>query len=293
MNEYPDAFEGFTNALTSLDKFITNTNRISELLSLIDRPYTEIYHERKDACDRLIIALDDAIGIAISVATKLDNTVAARAMQSYRLRIKSVSFNGVSEIALRVIDFISPITDEFQLSGLPAEQFTMLQELSGSFREIMQSTSYELSTRKTAKTELSELVRENRMILKVDMDNFVKSRRITFPALYNAYMTERKIKRHRRKSITESQLCEITGTVTDSATGLPLANAVINLTSPETILYTDEDGYYLVEDLEAGEYTVNCHLEGYDVPAGVTVTAAAGESLVVDFALVPAQQPSA
>ncbi len=293
MNEYPDAFESFTNAIASRDKFMSNTERISELLSLIDRPYTEIYHERKDAGDRLVSALDDAIGIAISVATKMDDAVSARAMKNYRKRIKTASFNGVSEIALRVINFISPNAEEFQASGFPTGQFEALQELSGSFREIMQSTSFELSTRKTAKTELSALAAENRMILKVDLDNFVKSRRRAFPALYNAYMTERRIKRHKRKSPGETTLCEITGTVTDSATGLPLADAVINLLSPETIVTTDEDGMYVIEDLEAGEYTVSCHIEGYEVPAGVTVTAVAGDSLVVDFALVPAQQQEA
>jgi len=293
MNEYQDAFEGVTNAMASRDKFISNTERISELLSLVDRPYTEIYHERKDASDRLVSALDDAIGIAISVAAKIDNAVAARAMQNYRLRIKAVSFNGISEISLRVIDFITANAEEFQSSGFSAEQLSVLQELSGILRDILQSTSFELSTRKTAKTELSTLASENRMILKVDLDNFVKSRRKAFPALYNAYMTERSIKRHRRKSPAETALCEISGTVTDSATGQPLANAVINLLTPETIIITDEDGVYVIEELAAGTYTVSCHLAGYEVPAGITVTAAAGESPVVDFALVPAQQQAA
>jgi len=293
MNENQDAFEGFTNAIASRDKFISNTERISELLSLIDRPYTEIYHERKDASDRLVSALDDAIGIAISVAAKIDNAVAVRAMQSYRMSIKAVSFNGISEISLRVIDFITANAEEFQASGFSAEQLSVLQQLSGALRDILQSTSFELSTRKTAKTELSSLASENRMILKVDLDNFVKSRRKFFPALYNAYMTERRIKRHKRRSSGETTLCEISGTITDSATGMPLANAVVNLLSPETIETTDEDGVYVIDELEAGDYTVSCHIDGYEVPAAITVTAVAGDSLVVDFALTPAQQAAA
>lgn len=293
MDQYPEAFEGFTNAITSRDKFNTNTERISELLSLIDRPYTEIYHERKDFRNRLVVALDDAIGIAISVATRLDNTVAQKAMQSYRSRIRLVSFNGVSEIALRVIDFIGPNAEEFQSSGFPAEQFASLQEMSGSYRDLLQSTDFLLSTRKTAHRDLSALIKENRLILTGHLDNFIKNRRIVFPALYNAYMTERRIKRRKRRSSDESSLCEISGTVTDSVTGLPLANAIINLLTPETIETTDEDGVYVIEELEPGDYTLSCHMEGYEVPAAITVTAAAGENPVVDFALVPAQQQAA
>ena len=74
---------------------------------------------------------------------------------------------------------------------------------------------------------------------------------------------------------------------------MPLANAVINLLTPETIETTDEDGVYMIEELEAGDYTLSCHMEGYEVPAAITVTAAAGENPVVDFALVPAQQQAA
>ncbi|MBN1949233.1 MAG: T9SS type A sorting domain-containing protein, partial [Candidatus Cloacimonetes bacterium] len=37
----------------------------------------------------------------------------------------------------------------------------------------------------------------------------------------------------------------------------------------------------------AGDYTVTCYLEGYEVPDGVEVTVIAGETVIVDFILEP------
>ena len=70
-------------------------------------------------------------------------------------------------------------------------------------------------------------------------------------------------------------------------TGEPLENAVITLLTPETVIETDQDGYYLLDELEAGELVFTCHLPGYEVPPEEKVTAVAGESLVVDFSLKP------
>lgn len=294
MNDYPDAFEEFAKAIFYRDKFMANNERISELISMLDRPYTEYTTRKRDEATRLQSAIRNAIKIGLSVARSLQNNTMLEAFKNYRRSLWHISYHSLSELSLRVVEGISNNMEEALALGLTSKQFTDLQELSSSFREIMQSTLYDLSSRRSARRELSALVKENMEILAYHLDGLVSTLETSSPAFFNAYFTVREKKRRKRKSTSnDSQLCEITGTVTDSVTGLPIDNAVINLASPETILYTDEDGYYLVEDLVAGTYTVSCHLEGYEVPAGVTVTSAAGDSLVVDFALVPAQQQAA
>jgi len=291
LNDYPDAFEGFTSIITARDSFAGNTDRMSELLSILDRPYTEHHAQKRDAASRLYSALDNAIGAAISTASELHDNVMLQTMKNYRTSLRHYSYHSLSETALRVVDILNANLETALLNGITNDEFAQLQELSSSFREIMQTTSYELSSRIAAHNELKSLSKANNKLLTDYLDLFVKGRKTAFPALFNAYMTERKRKQRRKKTVNSAtEPAEITGTVTDSLTGLPLANAVINLTSPETIVNTDEDGMYVLDELEAGTYTVSCHLEGYEVPAGVTVTAAAGDSLLVDFVLVPAQQ---
>ncbi len=294
LNDYPDAFEGFTSIITARDTFAGNNERMSELLSFLDRPYTEYHAMKRDSASRLHTSLDNAIGAAISMASDLHDSVMQQNMRNYRASLWHYSYHSLAEIAVRVIDYLNAHLETALLSGITNDEFTELQSLSSAFREIMQSTSYDLSSRKAAHNELRVLAKSNRKLLTDYLDSFVKGRKTAFPAFHNAYMSERKSRRRKKKSVSSvTDSAEITGTVTDSATGLPLANAVINLASPETIVNTDEDGMYALDELEAGTYTVSCHLEGYDVPASVTVTVAAGDSPVVDFALVPAQQAAA
>lgn len=294
LNDYPDAFEGFTAIINARDTFAGNTEHMTELLSMLDRPYTEHHALKRDAASRLHSALNNAIGAAISMSLELNDNVMHQTMKNYRASLWHYSYHSLSEIALRVVDTLGANLEAALLNGITNDEFTELQGLSSSFREIMQSTLYDLSSRKAAQNELRLLSKANNKLLTDYLDLFVKSRKKAFPAFFNAYMTERKPKPRRKKTVNDiSDPADISGTVTDSSTGLPVANAVINLASPETIAHTDDDGYYLLEELAAGEYVVSCYLEGYDVPASITVTAAAGESLVVDFALVPAQQQAA
>ncbi|MDA3813104.1 MAG: T9SS type A sorting domain-containing protein [Candidatus Cloacimonetes bacterium] len=73
----------------------------------------------------------------------------------------------------------------------------------------------------------------------------------------------------------------IAGTVTDSD-GNFLENAEI--TAGIYSVQTDINGEYEME-VEVGDYTVSCYLEGYEIPDDVQVTVIASETSVADFIL--------
>ncbi|MFC1898545.1 carboxypeptidase regulatory-like domain-containing protein [Candidatus Cloacimonadota bacterium] len=73
----------------------------------------------------------------------------------------------------------------------------------------------------------------------------------------------------------------IAGTVTDSG-GNFLVNAEI--TAGVYTAQTGVNGEYEIE-AEAGDYTVSCYLEGYEIPDNVQVTVIAGETVIADFIL--------
>ncbi len=50
--------------------------------------------------------------------------------------------------------------------------------------------------------------------------------------------------------------------------------------------YSDGEGYYQIE-VETGDYTVNCSLEGYISAEPVAITVATSETVTVDFTLAP------
>jgi hypothetical protein len=122
----------------------------------------------------------------------------------------------------------------------------------------------------------------------MQLDTFVRFAEEEHPDLYSGYTFLRKRKTAKTKTGTlEAEPTEIVGTVTDSVTGYPIANATINIVDYNLIETTDTDGCYTLDELEADSYLVHCYAPNYQVPEAVSVTLAAGESLVVNFALTP------
>ncbi len=78
----------------------------------------------------------------------------------------------------------------------------------------------------------------------------------------------------------------ISGTVTDSSTGDPIAGATV--TANGISVSTGTDGIYSIE-LPPGTYTVTASADGYDDSSKTDITVVAEETTPVDFELTPTQ----
>lgn len=76
----------------------------------------------------------------------------------------------------------------------------------------------------------------------------------------------------------------IHGAVYDASTGEPLSNAAVVLNPTNRTLQTDEDGTFLFEELDPGQYTLLVQKEGYYVDRK-SVTAISGETVQTDILL--------
>lgn len=59
------------------------------------------------------------------------------------------------------------------------------------------------------------------------------------------------------------------------------------LVSYDTNAETDADGYYLLDELEQGDYVASCVAYGYQIPETVSFSLGEQEFTEVDFELVP------
>ena len=191
-------------------------------------------------------------------------------------------------MAARVFDELKQYETLAVASGLTAEKLLALKDYTSNFREIVETTDYEISTRKTARVELRLLVRECTQILKDELGPFVDHCKDTSPEFYKAYTTVQAPKRRKkRKAAGESLLCDISGTVTNSVTNEPVPDATILIDGSDINYTTDEDGYYSAEDIAGGYHKITCFSTGFNNPQPMQDTLSEGESLVVDFSLVP------
>jgi hypothetical protein len=288
MNNNPGPFTGFPEIIEARDLFIVKKTRISVLVTELKKPKTEVFGLKTDSRNKLRSALKLAIGTGITVAKRQSNAPLLLALKNYKLTLNRTTIHDLPEMAQRVHTELMQNVTIAAGAGLTAEKLTALQELTTNFREIIESTDYMFNIRKTSRKELRTLVSECIHILQDELDPFVGHCKDTFPDFYNAYTTAREPqKRANKKGVINTAFADITGTVTDSVTGLPIANAILNLLEEESVFNTDEDGYYEIDELLAGKYNLSCHSPGYDVPENVKAEAAAGESLVIDFILVP------
>ncbi|MCK5051354.1 MAG: carboxypeptidase regulatory-like domain-containing protein [Candidatus Cloacimonetes bacterium] len=74
----------------------------------------------------------------------------------------------------------------------------------------------------------------------------------------------------------------VEGVVTNSETGLPIPDAVITLGNEQAT--TDDTGYYIIEDIFAGDHVIYVNVENY-VSTSTEVTIIADETTVLDFVL--------
>jgi hypothetical protein len=291
LNANEDAFEDFQEIIDVKEDFINKKSRISSLVSDLNKPKTEVYGVKTDSRNKLRSALKLAIGTGITVAKKQQNNPLLLALKNYKRVLSRTNTHDLPEMANRVYNELKQNETVATGAGLTPEKLTDLQKLTDSFREIIETTDYEFSSRKTARKELNSLVSDCTLILRDEIDAYAGHCKDTFPGFYNAYFTAREPRKSRKKNVADTELADISGTVTDSVTGLPVANATINVLEMETAFTTDADGYYLVDDLGAGAFTLGCHATGYDVPDQVKDEVTAGESVVIDFRLVPTVNP--
>jgi hypothetical protein len=284
----PDPFEGFTEIIDAKDMFLSKKTRISELLTTLNKPHTEVYGVKMDSRDKLRSLLKLAIGTGITVASRQKNQPLLLSLKNYKNILSKTNTHDLPDMAGRVCNELEQYQALASGAGLTAEKLADLKGLTASFREMIEGTNYEFSSRKVARKELKGLITDCFNILNNELDPFVEHCKETFPDFYNAYTTLRAKKRYsRKKSAVNALSADITGTVTDSLTLEPVQGAIISLLETETIASTDEDGYYQIEEVAVAKYTVGCHAPGYLVPESVKVDPKAGESLVIDFVLVP------
>ena len=79
----------------------------------------------------------------------------------------------------------------------------------------------------------------------------------------------------------------ISGKVTDSVTGDPIAGATLTVDGISAA--TNSSGGYTISDVPAGTYTVKVSADGYQNSSQTDVTVVAGETTIVDFELTPSQ----
>lgn len=279
------AFEGKIKALEARQNFADNADEMSTLITDLTVPLTSVYLNRKKAREALILELGKMLQIGIMFASRIGDEVLLNTLKDFKRRYGSVSANEMIQFANYFMGRVSNQLDEAAEVGITEEDISAFRDKTNAYLEAAEAVSNLLGARRARRIKLNNLILSGNKLLLNDLDRFVIYNAESFPDLNFAYNRVRWSKRRKPSGQSQTAISDISGTVTDVTTGTPLEGATLSLIEHANAITSDKDGYFIFDDLEAGEYTVTCHATGYEVPEPFVVTLTADESVVHNFAL--------
>jgi hypothetical protein len=289
LDNHPEAFEGKDDLLTHKQQFSDFDNRIEELISILIAPVSIVYAPKRESQAALRDKLKRMTGLGILIARKHNNQNLLQTMNVYKALVYKSSSYKLHENAVKVAEAIELHIADAGNFGFTASEVQQFRTMVTAFNEVISETKNQINDRKVNRSELHSLFKECNRLLKEQFDPFILFASESFPALYREYSLIRsKGGRRRNGSANDAINGEISGSVFDTVTGTTVAGATITIPEYNQVAVTDEDGYYLFDELTAGTYKLTCSCPGYLVPAIVTVILDTNNSVVdADINLTP------
>jgi hypothetical protein len=285
LETHQDAFEGKAQALQARQSFADIASEMSSLITDLTVPLTSVYYTRKKNRKELIAELGNMLQIGLMFASREGDLVLLNTLRDFKRRYVSVSTNEVIQFSYYFIEKINEKLEKVSEVGISAEAVLALQDKTVAYQNSVIAVSDILADRQSRRSRVKELIQEGTKILNNDLDRFVQYNATNFHQLNFAYNRVR-WSRHRKASAqTLPAESDISGTVTNINTGLPVEGATLNLIEHDHAITSDKDGYYIFNDLEAGDYTITCHASGYLVPEPFVVNLSPNEGVIHNFAL--------
>ncbi|HPG34671.1 MAG: carboxypeptidase-like regulatory domain-containing protein [Lentimicrobium sp.] len=289
LDNHMQAFEGNQQALAILNSFNEKNNQLAELLPKVTRPVSTLYRPKMNNQAAFVKMLRNVIGMAIAVAAHTGNENQLHTWKLYRKQSYKASAYLLYSMATHLSEELAAQTEILHGLGFTVEKLETFNQMISDFSILVDETRHLLNLRSTDWVSVNSCLKECNNLVTNQIDPLIKSKELDFPGLYNEWQNQRKTKKSKKSdsSLPKADF-DISGTVTDTVTSRPVPYAIVSLTQQGTVTETDEDGYYIFDELMPGAYTLNCYAPGYNVSDTVPVTLD-GESLVVDFKLSPNQ----
>ena len=287
LNNYPQIYNNKTNAIAMIHEFSGETENFSLQISKLLRPASTIHRPKQDVQQKFIVSLKELIGIGILLATHIKDMPLLDIMTIYKRKVLRVSAYKTYEMALDVLAELQNHAEAAMEFGLTDEMLTAFESQIADFGVTLEVTAALLVNRKMGRMDMNKTSSSCSKIIRMKLDPFIIFNEKEFPELYKEYFLVRGGRKRRKIVPKDENLVDVSGIVTDKVTGLPIVNATITDVEHEVTAITDENGYYLIDELVEGNCHFTCSAPNYEMPSEYPATLVAGESVALDFSLVP------
>lgn len=285
---YPEVYEDKPELEAATETFATNNAKATTLFVVLSKPRKLIYGPQKDQILKLRTTLAIMAGIGILIATRKQDAPKINMYKEYKRSSYKANIWDLYHIAGLTAAELAKEPTQHTAAGLTAEMLTDFQLQTTELGVTLKATDKEVKLRQAAREELDGLISENIAILRYQLLPYANLVQALYPAYFRDFNIARRsnIPRKPADKVVE-MLTDISGIVTTGANGEGVANATVMITELNQVVTTDLDGYYLLEDVPTGVFTLSCHATGYKLPANEPVTVADTQSLQLNFSLEP------
>jgi hypothetical protein len=234
-------------------------------------------------------------GLGILIAQKHNDLKMLETMKAYKsLAYKTTAYK-LYENASKVADAIEEFSEDAAGFRFTEEEIVLFRTVVTTYGETLTDTGNQLNDRKVSRSEIATLFKDCNKLLKEHFDPFALFVSETHPEFFREYSLLR-MTSGRKKTVKDAveEQGEISGTIYDSVSGLPIAGVSVSIPGFNLVTVTDGDGYYLFDELFIGKYRLTCSKQGYQVPPEQTAEITAhNTSIDIDFSLVVAEAANA
>jgi hypothetical protein len=284
LENHSSTFDGKPNAIAFRDRFYSKSLELSNRLNNLVRPVNSFYAERKSQRENLQNQLRRMTEFGIMLAKGTQNSAMLAAFTRYKKMINTTSAKMMLQVAHDELSLINSQMAAAQALGLDSSFMDGFEEMLTGYQQAFNTTQNQLDVRRAERDAVNTLIKECNTILRFELDQFVRFNAPENQVLAKNFQRLRRVKRASSKS-GNNMTSDITGTVSDTTTGLPVAGALVKIIEQGWSVTTDADGDFLFDELPAGHITLSCHAPGYEVPEIASFELGLNDHVVWNFQL--------
>lgn len=250
---------------------------------VLENDFASIKQKSRDA---LTLAADILISQMKLYAAMEKDLITTNQLNLYYNDLYKVSGDMLADRCTKVADVATALGVKLTGYNVTPVIVTDFRTLIGGFSELISAPRMDITARAAIKKDMENIIREIRALLNDKMDLSMNSIKKSEPEMYNAYTSARVVvdlkgKRNVKHPVSDTTGM-ISGTLTDSEIGDPIADAIVQLDGTDEATTTDEDGEFIFDTVAAGTANIVCTKELYKNLNLTGIVVKAGEETEVE-----------
>ncbi len=229
-------------------------------------------------CSATMVFASETSNLLLKKTVKYTESKLVRLSDEILIEVSGIIYKKCNSIKADLVDY-----------GIIDDDFTLLSNLRDTFIILNPSVDLAIDKRKVDTALLSSLINEARNILNEKIDRLMLVLAKDHPKFYSLYKNARGIDDYQGKTNKQQNIKDGVGFIMGNITALfdesIIEGATIYIMGTDIKETSDEDGFYYIDQVPSGTYTIKITLDTYKELFIKNVVVKPGDELIIDGVL--------